>query len=74
VDADRDDDLAEALEAARTAHHLAYAEARRVLDQLPAGGLDEASTDAERQGVVRRWQAAEAEYDRLRRRSYGQAE
>ncbi len=62
-----DDELALALDAARTAHQFAYAQARRrVLDHLPPGAPDMASLTDEKRLVVQRWQAAEAEYDRLR--------
>lgn len=62
-----DDELALALDAARAAHQLAYAEARRrVLDHWPPGASDLASLTNEQRLVVQRWQAAEAEYDRLR--------
>ena len=75
MSAGREDQLAEALDAARTAHQAAYAEARRrVLNHLPPGALDLASLTEEHRRVVQRWQAAEAEYDRLRRSAHGQAE
>jgi len=75
VSADHDEGLNEALDAARTAHQIAYAEARRrVLDHLPQGVPDLASLTGEHRRVVQRWQAAEAEYDRLRRSAYAQAE
>jgi len=73
VSAGREDQLAEALDAARTAHQVAYAEARRVLNHLPPGALDLASLTEEHRRVVQRWQAAEAEYDRLRRSAHVQA-
>ncbi len=75
MSAGREDQLAEALDAARTAHQVAYAEARRrVLDHLPPGAPDLASLTDEQRRVIQRWQAAEAEYDRLRRSAYAQAE
>ncbi len=75
MSAGREDQLAEALDAARTAHQVAYAEARRrVLDHVPQGAPDLASLTDEQRRVVERWQAAEAECDRLRRSAYVQAE
>lgn len=75
MNAGREDQLAEALDAARIAHQVAYAEARRqVLNHLPQGAPDLASLTGEQRRVVQCWQAAEAEYDRLRRCAYVQAE
>lgn len=71
MNSDRDDELTVALDAARLAHHVAYAEARwRVLDHLPPGPPDLASMEDGPRRVVQRWQAAEAEYDRLRLAAY----
>ncbi len=75
MSADHEAGLDAALDAARTAHHVAYAEARwRVLDHVPQGALNLALLTDEQRRVVQRWQAAEAEYDRLRRSAHGQAE
>ncbi len=74
MSADHDEGLNEALDAARTARQVAYAEARRrVLDHLPPGAPDLASLTDEHRRVVQRWQAAEAKYDRLRRSAHAQA-
>ncbi len=75
VSAGREDQLAEALDSARIAHQVACPEARRrVLDHVPQGAPDLAELTGEQRRVVQRWQAAEAEYDRLRRCAYVQAE
>jgi len=74
VSADHDEGLDEALDAARTAHQVAYAEARRVLNYVPPGALDLGALTDEQRRVVQRWQATEADYDRLRRSAYAQAE
>ncbi len=74
MSADHDDLPDEALDAARAAHQVAYAEARRrVLDHVPQGVPDLASLTDEQRRVVQRWQAAEAKYDRLRRSAHAQA-
>ncbi|MCY7364508.1 MAG: hypothetical protein LH469_04225 [Frankiaceae bacterium] len=71
MSAGREDQLAEALDAARLAHQVAYAEARRqVLDHVPQGAPDLGSLTGEQRRVVQRWHAAEADYDRLRRSAY----
>jgi len=75
VSADHVDAVLRAVGLCRIAHQVAYAEARRrVLNHLPQGAPDLASLTGEQRRVVQRWQAAEAEYDRLRRSEYLQAE
>ncbi len=71
MSAGREDQLAEALDSARIAHQVACPEARRrVLDHVPQGAPDLASLTGDQRRVVQRWQATEADYDRLRRAAY----
>jgi len=68
-----DDDLASWLESARRAHEFAYAEVRRLLgahELRPP--IDRGSLTDRQRRALERWEAAEAEYDEVRRQWHSQ--
>lgn len=63
-----DDDLESWLESARRAHEFAYSEVRRLLDsRLLQPPIDPSTLTEQQRRAVARWEAAEAEYDQVRR-------